>query len=590
MNNDMNNRTTIHPAAVRSVLVALAVVLLTAAGAVVPAPAQTTQGDGARRKYDMFFLDAMVQRQKGNNTAAFELLRYCAELNPQAPEVWFYLAQYYASLKDKERALEYFKKAVDLNPDNTTYLETLAEAYVNMGRYEEAIAAIERLTRNSSGNVDMLSMLVQLYLQQADYDKAIATLERMEEQEGKSERLSYAKSDIYTKKGDKQAAIAEMKMLADQYPNDLNYRGMYADMLLMNGGEAEAMPILESILREEPDNVRAMLSMRAYYKQDTDMVRADSVTMCILTNRNTTPANRVYIMRQEIGESEERGGDSLRIMQYFDGMRRQLPQPDMDVAMLQVAYMKLKNMPRDTIRNVLEWVLDVAPDNAAARLELVSYAWMRDDMPAVVDLCRAARQYNPDNMGFYYYQGMAYYRMGDEDNALEAFQNGISVITEDSSPELASDFYSALGDMLFQRGRDVEAFAAYDSCLQWKPDNIGCLNNYAYYLSLKERDLEKAEQMSYKTIKAEPENATYLDTYAWILFLEGRYAEARVYIDQALQHDEEPSDVILEHAGDIHAMCGDTDKAVELWHKAVEAGAGSKLIKKKIKQKKYLKK
>lgn len=590
MNNDMNNRTTIRPAAVRSLLVALAVVLLTAAGAVVPAPAQTTQGDGARRKYDMFFLDAMVQRQKGNNTAAFELLRYCAELNPQAPEVWFYLAQYYASLKDKERALEYFKKAVDLNPDNTTYLETLAEAYVNMGRYEEAIAAIEQLTRNSSGNVDMLSMLVQLYLQQADYDKAIATLERMEEQEGKSERLSYAKSDIYTKKGDKQAAIAEMKMLADQYPNDLNYRGMYADMLLMNGGEAEAMPILESILREEPDNVRAMLSMRAYYKQDTDMVRADSVTMCILTNRNTTPANRVYIMRQEIGESEERGGDSLRIMQYFDGMRRQLPQPDMDVAMLQVAYMKLKNMPRDTIRNVLEWVLDVAPDNAAARLELVSYAWMRDDMPAVVDLCRAARQYNPDNMGFYYYQGMAYYRMGDEDNALEAFQNGISVITEDSSPELASDFYSVMGDMLFQRGRDVEAFAAYDSCLQWKPDNIGCLNNYAYYLSLKERDLEKAEQMSYKTIKAEPENATYLDTYAWILFLEGRYAEARVYIDQALQHDEEPSDVILEHAGDIHAMCGDTDKAVELWHKAVEAGAGSKLIKKKIKQKKYLKK
>ena len=590
MNNDMNNRTTIRPAVVRSLLVALAVVLLTAAGAVMPATAQTIQSDGASRKYDMFFLDAMVQRQKGNNTAAFELLRYCAELNPQAPEVWFYLAQYYASLKDKERALEYFKKAVDLNPDNTTYLETLAEAYVNMGRYEEAIAAIERLTRNSSGNIDMLSMLVQLYLQQADYDKAIATLERMEEQEGKSERLSYAKSDIYTKKGDKQAAIAEMKMLADQYPNDLNYRGMYADMLLMNGGEAEAMPILESILREEPDNVRAMLSMRAYYKQDTDMVRADSVTMCILTNRNTTPANRVYIMRQEIGESEERGGDSLRIMQYFDGMRRQLPQPDMDVAMLQVAYMKLKNMPRDTIRNVLEWVLDVAPDNAAARLELVSYAWMRDDMPAVVDLCRAARQYNPDNMGFYYYQGMAYYRMGDEDNALEAFQNGISVITEDSSPELASDFYSALGDMLFQRGRDVEAFAAYDSCLQWKPDNIGCLNNYAYYLSLKERDLEKAEQMSYKTIKAEPENATYLDTYAWILFLEGRYAEARVYIDQALQHDEEPSDVILEHAGDIHAMCGDTDKAVELWHKAVEAGAGSKLIKKKIKQKKYLKK
>ena len=273
-------------------------------------------------------------------------------------------------------------------------------------------------------------------------------------------------------------------------------------------------------------------------------------------------------------------------MEYFDRMRGSLSQPDVDVAMLQVAYMNLKKMPRDDMRKVLEWILGVAPDNAAARLELVSYAWNRDDMPAVVELCRAARQYNPDNMGFYYYQGMAYYRMEDEDSALEAFQNGISVIAEDSNPDLASDFYSVMGDLLFQRGRGAEAFAAYDSCLQWKADNIGCLNNYAYYLSLEERELEKAERMSYKTIKAEPENATYLDTYAWILFLEGRYAESRVYIDQAVQHDADAGAVILDHAGDIHAMCGDMDKAVELWRKAAEKDAGNKTAEEKDKTEK----
>lgn len=543
----------------------------------------------ARRKYDMFFLEAVVQRQKGNSTAAFDLLRYCVELNPRAAEAYYYLAQYYSSLKDKERALEYFKQAADLNPDNGTYLETLAQAYVANGRYDEAITALEQLTQRNKGRDDMLSMLVQLYLQQGDYDKAISTLGRLEELEGKNERLSFAKSDIYTKKGDKTAAISEMKTLADQYPNDLNYRGMYADMLLMNGENAEALAVLGSILDEEPDNVRAMLSMRVYYKQEGDTAHADSVTMNILMNRNTTSASRIYIMRQEITESEERGGDSLRIMYCFNRMRDGLPQADADMGMLQAAYMNLKKMPRDSIQKVLEWVLNVAPDNAAARLELVSYAWSRGDMSAVVELCRAARQYNPDNMVFYYYQGMAYYRMDDEDNALEAFQNGIDVIDEDSNPEFASDFYAVMGDLLHQRGRDKEAFAAYDSCLQWKPDNIGCLNNYAYYLSLQGQNLEKAERMSYKTIKAEPENPTYLDTYAWILFLEGRYAEARVYIDQAVQHDSKVSAVILEHAGDIHAVCGDTERAVELWMEASEKGMANKLLKKKIKLKKYLK-
>lgn len=542
-----------------------------------------------RRKYDTFFLEAIVQRQRGNNTAAFDLLRYCVELNPQAAEAYFYLAQYYSSLKDKEKALDNFKRAADLNPDNTTYLETLAQAYVANGRYEEAIAVIEQLTQRNKSRDDMLSMLVQLYLQQGDYDKAISTIDRLEELEGKNERLSFAKSDIYTKKGDKKAAISEMKMLADEYPNDLNFRGMYADMLLMNGEDAEAIAVLKSILDEEPDNVRALMSMRAYYKQGSDTTRADSVTMDILLNKNTTSASRVYIMRQEIAESEEHGGDSLRIMRYFNHMRDGLPQADTDMGLLQAAYMNLKEMPRDSVRKVLEWVLAAAPDNAGARLELVSYAWQRDDMPAVVELCSAARQYNPDNMAFYYYQGMAYYRMDNEDSALEAFQNGIDVITEESNPDLAADFYAVMGDLLHMKGRNEEAFAAYDSCLQWKPDNIGCLNNYAYYLSLGKQNLEKAERMSYKTIQAEPENPTYLDTYAWILFLEDRHAEARVYIDQAVQHDEDGSAVILEHAGDIHAVCGDMEKAVELWRKAAEKDPANKLLAKKIKQKKYLK-
>ena len=146
-----------------------------------------------------------------------------------------------------------------------------------------------------------------------------------------------------------------------------------------------------------------------------------------------------------------------------------------------------------------------------------------------------------------------------------------------------------MGDLLFMRQQEKEAFAAYDSCLQWNADNIGCLNNYAYYLSLKNDRLKEAEEMSYKTIKAEPDNATYLDTYAWILFMEERYAEAKVYIEQALKNDENVGAVVTEHAGDIYAMNGETERAVELWQQALEQDPGNKLLTKKIKKRKYIK-
>lgn len=567
----------------RKMMAAMALLLAVAASAA----ARTVPGAGDN--YDYFFLEAMVQREMERRDAAFDLLRHCVRLRPDAPEAYFYLAQYYLGMNDKEKALECFGRAAELSPDNAYYLETLAQAYVTGNKPKDAIAVLERLAAAHTGRIDVLQMLVQLYQSQNDYDNTLSTLERLERLEGKNERLSYAKSQILTQKGDRKAAIAEMKALADQYPYDLNYRGMYGDALLMNGREDDALRIYRDILAAEPDNNRAQMSMRAYYKQKKDTLMADSMTMSLLLNRNTEDNARIYVMRQEIAESESAGGDSTKILRLFDAM---MASQDVgaDVAVLYATYMSLKQMPQQGIERVLDKVLAMEPDNAAARLQLVAYAWQRDDLPRVVGLCKAARQYNPDEMAFYYYEGMAHYRQDDADSALDAFQNGISVIGDGSDPDIVSDFYAAMGDLLFEKGRKAEAYAAYDSCLQWKDDNLGCLNNYAYYLSLDGDSLDKAERMSHATVKAEPENATYLDTYAWILFMQKRYAEARVYIDQAVKNDADSSAVILEHAGDIHAMAGDAEEAVRLWRQAAAKDPANKLLARKIRLGKYVEK
>ncbi len=572
-------------------------ILLFALLLVLPAVSQVISNSS---RYNAFFLEAICERAKGNSDAAFDLLRHCVEIDSTKSEAYYYLSQYYGALKQKDKAIACIEKAAALEPSNSTYQETLANAYINLHQYDKAAAVLESLYDKHRDRDDVLGVLIQLYEEQHEYESAIKTLTLLETVEGKSERLSYAKSNFYTQLGDKKAAIAEMKHLADQYPNDQNYRGLYANALFVNGQKKKALEIYDDILRIEPDNRNALMALLAYEKDEGDPDKADALTEKVLLSKNITSQDRILLMRQEIGQSEQEGGDSTRVLYLFRKMLDQ-PQMDADIAILCATYMNLKQMPNDTISGVLEQVLKVAPDNAAARLQLVSYAWQANDMNRIISLCQDARQYNPDEMAFYYYQGIAYYREGQLDQALNAFHNGIGVITQQSDPNIVSDFYAVMGDILHQKGNDKEAFAAYDSCLVWKDDNYGCLNNYAYYLSEKGIQLDKAEQMSYRVIKAEPKNATYLDTYAWILFKQGRYTEAKIYIDQTLQCDSDTSAVLLEHAGDIYYFAGEKERAVDFWQQALARAAEvvpepgqpvedrQQILTRKIKLKKYQK-
>ena len=539
-------------------------------------------------RYDYFFLEAMTEREKGNASAAFELLRHCLEINPEASEAYYYLAHYYLGMKQNGKALEAFRKASELEPDNVSYLETLAQMYLQSQDLKAATETFEKLSKAEPEREDVLGMLVQLYSEdEKQYSKAIDILNRLEEIDGMNERISYAKADLYWKMDNGKAALAEMKKLADQYPYDLNYRNAYADMLLANDQDKKAFDIYRGILKEEPGNSKVLMSLRTYFLAKGNTAAADSTTIKILTESNANTDEKIYILRQEVMESENNGGDSIKVLSLFE---RTISAKDSDpgIGLLMASYMQLKNMPKEDINRVLEGVLNKAPDNASARLQLIADAWEKKDLDRVVNLCAAARQYNPDEMAFYYYQGVALAQQDKNAEAIEVFRNGIGVIKEDSSPNIVSDLYAILGDLLHQDGYKQEAFAAYDSCLQWKPENYSCLNNYAYFLCEDGGDLEKAEKMSYKAIKAEAKNATFLDTYAWILFKQERFAEAKIYIEQTLQCDSDSSAVIIEHAGDIYAKCDNIDKAVELWKEALRKSPDNEILARKVRQRKYI--
>ena len=118
------------------------------------------------------------------------------------------------------------------------------------------------------------------------------------------------------------------------------------------------------------------------------------------------------------------------------------------------------------------------------------------------------------------------------------------------------------GDVQYQELGDKKlAYATYEETLAVDPDRTSVLNNYAYYLSLERKQLRKALKMSRRTVELEPDNATYLDTYGWILYLLHRPKDAKPYFKHAMLYGGKDSAVVLEHYSIVLDALGETDLA-----------------------------
>ena len=551
-----------------------------------------------RRKFDYFLLEAVRLKEKGEMDAAFDMYNHCLDIDPGSAVTQYELGKLYMYLGQADKGEKLLLAAMKAAPDNYWYKETLAGYYQRKGENEKGIEVIEGMVAQFPSRLEPLMALVDLYNRTKNYEKVIHTLDRLEKLDGKSEQISMEKFRMYLAMDDNERAFAEIENLAKEYPYEMRYLTMLGDIYLENGKQEEAYDTFQKVLGNEPGYAPAMLSMASYYEKTGQdslyRIQLDS----LLLNRKVETDTKLNIMRQLIMRSERGDKDSTRIVGLFNSMLAQ-EQETADVAMLAAQYLLSKRMDEEA-KPVLRQVLDIDPENKPARLQLLSFAISKEDLDEVIRLCAPAVEYMPEALEFYYYWGIAHYQKKEHDEALEVFRKGVRQVGPDSDKSMASDFYSIMGDLYHLKKMNAEAYAAYDSALVYKPDNIGALNNYAYYLSVERKDLDKAEEMSYRTVKAEPTNDTYLDTYAWILFEKGKYAEARIYIDQALQNGGDKSSVVVEHCGDIYYQSGEREKALEYWiqaEKLAEESAGNedeardakelKRLKKKIANKKY---
>ena len=577
------------------------VLMLTSCGGIrsVRTAKTTAKADGAslmketllsaeqQRKYDYFFLEAMRMKGKNEYDAAFGLLQHCLDINPTASSALYEISQYYMFLRQVPQGQVALEQAVAFAPDNYWYSQGLVSLYQQQNELDKAAALLEKMVTRFPSKQDPLFSLLDIYSRQEKYNDVISTLNRLEKRLGKNEQLSMEKFRIYLQMKDDKKAFQEIESLVQEYPMDMRYQVILGDVYLQNGKKQEAYDAYQKVLAGEPDNPMALFSMASYYEQTGQKELYQQQLDTLLLNKKVTSDTKISVMRQVIAENEQSSAkDSTQVIALFDRMMKQ-DMDDPQIPMLYSQYLLSKNMEQEAVP-VLEQVVDLDPTNKAARLMLVSAAVKKEDYKQIIKVCEPGIEATPDALELYYYLAIAYHQAEQGDSVLSVCNRALEHITPDTRKEVISDFYSIMGDIYHTKKQMTEAYAAYDSALVYNPSNIGALNNYAYYLSVERRDLDKAEEMSYKTVKAEPNNSTYLDTYAWILFEKGNYAEARIYIDNAMKNDGEKSDVIVEHCGDIYFMTGDVEGALKYWKKALEMGSESKTLKQKIEKKKYV--
>jgi tetratricopeptide (TPR) repeat protein len=365
------------------------------------------------------------------------------------------------------------------------------------------------------------------------------------------------------------------------------------------GDYDKAMQIYEEVKKSEPANVSLQMAMLDYYKMNGQDSLYVAVRDSILYSPETESGKKTLLLQNMVQTSPKYSVADQEIIQRFEHILGS-DSTNVEILTLYALFLEYREKSTQYIASLMHSILNIQPENEMALQWLTTYYVSNADILSMEEMCRRAINYYPSNLTYYYFLSYALMNTKNYEGILELLERGLRLCSEETKPQLISEVFTQRGDAYYALGEYDKAFLEYDSALVYNKDNILCLNNYAYFLSLRNEQLDRAEEMSYRTVKLEPNNPTYLDTYAWILFMQQDYIGAQSYMDRVVPRDsteqfllsnEELSGVLLEHAGDIAWMNGETERAVQLWRLALQKKDDdvTPKLRKKAKKKKYYK-
>lgn len=538
-----------------------------------------------QRKLDYFFYEGLNLKMAGKFDAAYDAFNHCLAIDSTASAVLYELSSFYAQLNRPEKSLEMLRRAVAYSSDNFTYRLALATMSRNLGMYGEAVVEYQKLVKEYPAKPELNYYLADALTQNGEIADAIEAYDALEQSIGMNEALSMQKYKLYRALEQTENAFQEIEKLAEKFPMESRYQILLGDLYLDQNDTIKARSYYEKAHAIDPESPYYIVSMAHYYEATGNKEAAEREIQNALVNEKLDVDTKVGILSRYIIQLQQskKGTESANAL--FETLLEQHPE---DTNLKQMYGSLLATQGKtDEAKFQLQLVTEMEPENAAAWQQLLNLALRSEDIPEVVRICTRCQELFPDAPEYYFYLGIAYFQQEKYEEALNTYKVGLKVIPE-TNVNLKSDFYGQIGDIYYQIKNMPEAYKAYEEALKYNEKNVVVLNNYAYFLSLEKKDLEKAERMSALAVKLEPDNATYLDTYAWVFFAQGNYTLAKIYIESALANDTTKSAELVDHYGDILFMTGDKEKAVEQWKKAREMGKTGETLDRKIAEQTYI--
>ena len=357
------------------------------------------------------------------------------------------------------------------------------------------------------------------------------------------------------------------------------------DRALVEKYSGTAQELLARAVRLEPDNYwyRRLLAI-SYLRQNR---QADAIRQYEEISRRFPGRTDVLItlagLYDDAGDYEK----ELRALERYGRLEDVADELKFQrfACYLQMGELDSAYYESDSPAQVIELLMNTTRDMIEKAETAMDRIRCRSLLDVAMSFCDVVSSHEPELVEAYSQKSIAYFWMGENEESMAVIAKGLRQVKTDKDKAL---LYNLRGDYHHTIGDKQKMYADYDSTLIFDPENIAVLNNYAYYLSVENRDLKRALEMSSRTLEAEPLNATYLDTYAWILFKMKKYKEALGYMEKALRYLDRDNPEIYEHYGDVLYMCGEKEKALENWHKAVQFNGSSPILEQKIKKQEYI--
>ncbi|CAI8237194.1 MAG: Beta-barrel assembly-enhancing protease [Cryomorphaceae bacterium] len=534
--------------------------------------------DKGNFKFNTHLFNALKSKSLENYEQALEQFQKCITMDNKQALPFYESALINKGLGNLDLASEQAKIATEIEKNNRWYQLNYAEVLFANHDFKSASVEYKKLLLKEPGNKELYFLLADTYIYDNDFLKAIEVYDDLEQIKGIDKMVSMQKHKLYMQLEKKKYAIKELKNLLEKFPNEIEALEILSEVYLLNDEKEKAFDIFKQLAIIVPENGRIHLTLADYYRRQGDNIKSFEELKLAFKSIKLGIDVKVGVLAsyfQLLAVNNIMKEQAYTLAKLLIEIHPNEVKPNAIYADILYTDNRFKEAKE-------QYLIVLEKDKTKSQVwsQVLFIQAEQNDFEGMLKTSEQALTYFSTDPLFYYFNGVANKWFKNYDIAINSLNMGVEFVLDNKL--LLLEFYSSLADSYHAIKEHKLSDEYYEKSLVIDSNNVLVLNNYAYYLSLRKINLEKAKKMSYKCNELEKDNGTYQDTYAWILYELADYEQAKIWMQKSLANGSDMSAVVVEHYGDILYKLGNIEGAILEWKKAKNLGEASKFLDKKL--------